>query len=120
MTQLDYETPTARSPRMFSSSAAAMGFIAGGLVTVPFAFLGMMSAGAGHGDYFYARLLFPVALALTCFTHSISFTAVLIQWPLYGFWMFGLQARSRWICLVVVAIAHVTLFFVASSNGNFT
>ena len=49
-------------------------------------FLGLMSAGAGHGDYFLAKILFPYTLLSTAAFDRIEppFMFLLIQYPVYG------------------------------------
>jgi hypothetical protein len=50
-------------------------------------FLGLMSAGAGHGDYFLAKILFPYTLFSTAVFDSIEppfMLLTLIQYPAYG------------------------------------
>ena len=59
------------------------------LVMTPAALiLAVMSAGAGHGDYFVAKLLFPYTMLSTFVFDSITIPFLLLaiaQFPIYGF-----------------------------------
>lgn len=87
--------------------------------------LGMMSAGAGHGNYLLAKALFPWTMLSTVFLSSItaSFIALaIIQYPTYGL-ILGLANRSvRLSRAPVVLISVHTLLAVvclALPNQNF-
>lgn len=72
------------SPK-FSSRA---GFLVGlGITPVAF-FLALYSAGAGHGDYGLARLLYPVPMLATLLTNTtitgLSIGLAALQFPAYG------------------------------------
>ncbi len=50
-------------------------------------FLGLMSAGAGHGDCFLAKILFPYTLLawqLSFSSRNFFFVVAIIQYPAYG------------------------------------
>jgi len=79
------ESPPARSRK---ASAVLKGVGIGAAVELPALLLGLMSAGAGHGDYVIAAMLFPVPLLLTGLTHGtiawLAGSLALLQFPLYG------------------------------------
>jgi hypothetical protein len=83
-----------------------LGALLGALVTPLALFVAMISAGAGHGDYLAARLLYPVPMLLTWITGdtitNISLALAFAQFPVYGY----LVGRFRPAGLFVVAVAH--------------
>ena len=89
-------------------------------------FLGLMSAGAGHGDYFLAKVLFPYTLLSTAvFDHIASpFIWVAgVQYPVYGLLM-GLANIPRKLTLAGGVLAFVHALAVvgafAFANPNFS
>jgi hypothetical protein len=73
----------ARWPVMFLGRAT-LAFIA---VTPVLLLVVVFTAGAGHGTYYAAKILFPYTMATTAFTTGIRepFVAVgIVQYPLYG------------------------------------
>ena len=80
-------------------------------------FLGLMSAGAGHGDYFLAKILFPYTLLYwQLFTSSreLFYVVAIIQYPAYGLSM-GVANLYRKSLIFGVALAVVHIAFVAGS-----
>ena len=80
-------------------------------------FLGLVSAGAGHGDYFLAKILFPYTLLYwQLFTSSREFFYVvaIIQYPAYGLLM-GVANLNRKFLIVGVALAIVHIACVVGS-----
>ena len=70
-------------------------------------FLGLMSAGAGHGDYFLAKILFPYTLLSTAAFDSIQppfMLLTVIQYPAYGV-LIGLGNIRRRLVLSSGALA---------------
>jgi hypothetical protein len=85
--------------------------LAVGLLVMPVAVaLGIDSAGAGHGNYLAAKVLFPFTMLSTFVLGSITLPFVLLgiaQFPVYG-WLVGQSARhKRWFGVVTVAVAHL-------------
>jgi hypothetical protein len=83
------------------------------LVVTPIAlFLGVLSAGAGHGHYGMAKLLFPYTMLPAMVSGQISSFFILLavaQFPAYGI-VLGLaneKGRAR-LGAVVLSIAHTT------------
>ena len=57
------------------------------IVTPIFLLLAIGSAGAGHGDYFLAKILFPFTMLSTIFINSIILPFIIlaiIQFPFYS------------------------------------
>ncbi len=95
------------------------------LIVTPLALLlGIGSGGAGHGDYFWAKILFPYTMLSTFLFESITAPFILlaiIQFPLYGFILAFASERKRFGSLVIVlAMAHILAaalcLFLASDN----
>lgn len=56
-------------------------------LTPVFLLLGTASGGGGHGDYFLAKLLFPLSMFSTLFLGSITWPFIVlavVQYPAYG------------------------------------
>jgi hypothetical protein len=82
------------------------------VVLTPIAlFFGMVSGGAGHGDYFIAKLLFPYTMLSTTFFGEINlvFLAVaLIQFPFYGCLVaFGIHTGKVRLSVLLLAAIHI-------------
>jgi hypothetical protein len=73
----------------------------------------LAAAGAGHGTYLPAKLLFPFAMLCAVFGSSITapyIVIALVQFPLYGVLLDAASRRSRFtLCAVILACAHLTL-----------
>jgi len=70
------------------------------VVTTPVCLvLALASAGAGHGDYVLARILFPYTMLAALFfkeiTTPLMFLAI-AQFPLYGVALGGAARGERW------------------------
>lgn len=106
---------------MNKGSRPIMGLALGALIT-PFAvMLAIASAGAGHGDYILARVLFPYSMLLTRFVES-TFLYPLIGWalaqfPFYGFliaWRTGLKRNVA--TAAAITAAHLVAVAVCFSG----
>lgn len=78
-------------------------------------FLGLVSTGAGHGDYFLAKLLFPYSMLSTVAFGEINLIFLvisLVQFPIYGLILaVGVQANmAKTIALATVAIHLFAVF----------
>ncbi|MCB9383173.1 MAG: hypothetical protein H6509_01055 [Bryobacterales bacterium] len=77
--------------------------------------LGVGSAGAGHGDYLWAKLLFPMTMASAQFLEEITPPFILlaiIQYPVYGM-ILGFANRQDQLDHAIVALTAAHLLFVA-------
>jgi len=86
----------------------------GGLVTLPAALLTIASAGAGHGNYLFARVLFPYTMLLTRLTDDTVTLPLIVlglaQFPLYGA-VVGLAASTGRTVLTLAHLGAVVLCF---------
>jgi hypothetical protein len=95
------------------------------LIVTPIALLlGVASAGAGHGDYRLAMILFPYTLLSAVIFDSITTPFIIlaiIQFPLYGIALGyankkgRLAAMSILLC-VVHGVASTAMLLVANEN----
>lgn len=69
------------------------------LVATPFCLLlALASAGAGHGDYFWAKIIYPYTMLSTLLFNSITIPFILlaiVQVPIYGVLLSIAWARDR-------------------------
>ncbi len=73
-----------------------IGLLSGIVLTVPACLIAFVSSGAGHGDYFLFKLVYPITMLSTFLFGSITAPFILIglaQFPLYGY-LVGLNWRS--------------------------
>lgn len=102
------------------------GVLAGVLLSLPALFLALLSAGAGHGDYGFARALFPMPMLLTLIQSDnigiLSMATSLLQFPLYGLVLADAFARRRmgWAALLVVVHAAAAILCFAGIVPNFS
>jgi hypothetical protein len=69
--------------------------------------MGIMSAGAGHGSYTIAKILFPYTMLSTVRNESITLGWMLfavVQYPIYG--LIVSAARNRKAGLLALTIFH--------------
>ena len=89
------------------------------LVLTPFFLLvGFFSAGAGHGSYFFAKVLFPFTMMSTVFYDEITLTFLVLgvfQFPIYGVF---LGAMNR-LCLKRSAIVALSILHVCATAACF-
>jgi hypothetical protein len=76
----------------------------------------MFVAGAGHGSYALAKVLFPFAMLAAVIGHSIGLISILlacVQFPIYGlvignrFRTSSFRESAIWIVLIHFAVATV-------------
>ncbi len=92
--------------------------MAGGLLTLPLLFLAFLSSGGGHGDYLFARALFPVPMLLTfnAVINPLSLIAALAQFPVYG-WITGRALAKSEVQGPVAILALHVLAVIACFSG---
>ncbi len=95
------------------------------LIVTPIALLlGIGSAGAGHGDYRLAMVLFPYTMLSTTIFNSITAPFILlaiIQFPLYGVILGYASEKGRFVSVLILlclvhCVASTGMFLVASDN----
>ena len=91
-----------------SFSGAAIGLGIGVTITPPALLLAILSAGAGHGDYGLAKLLFPYSMLLTRLTGD-TITLPLIALALTQFPVYGGLIGVYWNRRLAVFIAAILL-----------
>ena len=91
------------------------------LMASPFLLLvGFVSAGAGHGSYVWARILFPfAAIALALGMPPLILILSVVQYPVYGLLLTGATRREKFLIaafaiVVVHALCVVPTFTVLS------
>jgi len=98
--------------------------VIGVLLTPVCLLLAVGSGGAGHGDYFYAKLLYPYAMLVALLFDSLVIPFILLavpQFPLYGA-LCGLAAAkglglTAGLALIIMhALAVALCFLLAGSN----
>lgn len=100
-----YEPP-ARNPVF----AVLTGVVFGALIALPALLVAAVSGGAGHGDYFAARLVFPFSMLLTLVEESIgvvSLSVALLQFPLYGALIGWIVSRRSYRPAIAMALLHL-------------
>jgi hypothetical protein len=87
------------------------------LVATPICLLmGIGSAGAGHGDYFLARILFPFTMLSAIIFDSITipFLALAVaQFPIYGILLGRASVKSRLLPAAAAILITHALFVAA-------
>ncbi len=103
--------------------AFAAPFIACLIATPICLFLALLSGGVGHGDYLWAKILFPYSMLSTLPFESLTTASIIlaiIQFPLYGVAL-GLANRRQKIghvaiALIIIHIFAVIIFFLIGSR----
>ena len=110
---METRPPTPLDNKM-NSQFVRRGLVIGVITTVLALILAILSAGAGHGNYAFACLMFPYTMLLTPVADNrITLPLILIalfQFPLYGA-LIGWFWSSKEIAIVmaaVITILHVT------------
>ena len=83
------------------------------VITIPAIFLAVMSGGAGHGHYTFARLFFPFPMVLSALVGSIELPFLgiaVIQFPLYGLILDTFRARGRFLSGALALTAFHLVF----------
>lgn len=97
------------------------------LVVTPIALLlGLGSAGAGHGDYRLAMVLFPYTLLSTAIFDSITtpfIIVAIIQFPFYGLALGHANENGRLVSMsIVLCVVHgvASTVMLLLANENFS
>ena len=126
---LGYEGPRGRGIRFDDrlANAVIVSAVAGMLITFPAVYLAVLSAGAGLGDYGYARLLFPIPICVAVFvTGSIDTPSIVLalgQFPFYGVviaYFAVSRPRRFWVAVSVLLLAHFLALFACSASSAFS
>jgi len=102
------DQPISAPQRIMRGTWSGAGF--GCLITAPAIFAAVMSAGAGHGTYIAARVLFPFSLLLTRLEGSIGPFAVgvgVLQFTIYGALVGRAVALGARAPLLLITVAHL-------------
>lgn len=90
---------------------ALIGFALGVPLTLLALIFAIASAGAGHGDYLAARLLFPVPMLVSLLTEDTikgpSTVTALLQFPAYGAVIGWSWARHMSYLPLLAAAVHI-------------
>lgn len=94
-----------------SLKAVIIGLGIGILISPVAAVLAMVSGGAGHGHYEFARLLFPYTMLLTRIAgDTITVPLIilaLVQFPIYGAFIGGfVPKRQAWAMGAILFAVH--------------
>jgi hypothetical protein len=111
--KLDYQTPLPKPRRSFAGIASIC-VVSGVLVTPIAMFLAIASGGAGHGNYGFARLLFPYSMLLTLtvgntITNPLIVLAM-VQFPIYGMFLARsalASGKSFFYTFIAIGTAHL-------------
>lgn len=101
------------------NKSSKIGTIVGVTLTPFLAILALFSAGAGHGDYFLARIFYPLPmLILMSGAGGFIIPLVLLQYPFFG-WLIGhCISRKQFIrlALILVLLQFFPMVFVLREN----
>jgi hypothetical protein len=92
------------------SRSSLIGLALSSVVGVLCLLAAVFAAGAGHGTYLPAKILFPFAMLAGVFGRSISLPYVvlaLLQFPLYGLFLGAVFRSPRFVlCVIILSCAH--------------
>lgn len=96
--------------------------IVGALLTPLCLLFAIGSGGGGHGDYFYAQLLYPYTMLWALRVGAIWLPSIMLaifQFPLYGL-IYALAAKKRKqvIVAIVLVIAHTFAVILCLQPAN--
>ena len=102
-----------------NAASTVIGVAAGVLLTAPALLLAIASGGAGHGDYGFARALFPVPMVIAGLADHIgpvSIALAAMQLPAVGGLIgWSIAQRRAWPAITAVG-AHLLAIAVAFSG----
>ena len=88
----------------------SIGIVIGALLALPALFIAIASGGAGHGDYVWARALFPLTMLLMLIEGTIGpigITVSLLQFPFYGGLAGWTLTRRNYLAVGLAASIHL-------------
>lgn len=109
---MEQSNSAASRPRLDRWRGVRIGII----FTCPAILAAIMSAGAGHGSYITARVLFPFAMLVSQLEGSIGPVAMsvgLLQFPLYGALLgrtVGEKTTTTWLVTTAHLVATLACF----------
>ncbi len=80
----------------------------GSAISFPLAYLSLLSAGSGHGDYIIARIIYPYAFLSVFYLNGSSLfnaTLAIIQYPIYSILLWNRNIIGLSI-IAIFGIAH--------------
>jgi hypothetical protein len=97
--------------------------IIGGILITPFCvLLAILSSGAGHGNFLYAKILFPYTMLSALQERLISMPFLLFgifQFPLYGLiYARAMKKRKQGSVAIVLVIAHILAVILCLQLAN--
>ena len=106
------------------TSAISKPFVVSLVATPFFLFAAVASAGAGHGSYFLAKVLFPFTMLSTLVFGSVTAPAIalaVLQFPFYGFILGRANVKGRVrtpaaVLLLLHSLAVVACFILIGDN----
>ncbi len=84
-------------------------------------FLAFLSAGGGHGDYLFCKLLFPIPMYIGIVQGKIGIVSLilsLIQYPLVGIAPLLLSFRHAKYFCILFAVAHIVFAVMAVTHPS--
>jgi hypothetical protein len=98
-------------------SRSLIGALIGIALEIPALLAAIGFAGAGHGTYWLAKILFPLTMASTAITGDISgpaIVAALVQFPIYGLIIAIGQTNAKcWRNAGMILLIHALLILVS-------
>jgi Ca2+/Na+ antiporter len=105
--------------RKITARGDLIGIAIGVAVTPVVIILAMVSMGAGHGDYLWAKVFFPVlTFVMVCGAGVFVFPFVFVQYPFFGWYIGRCISKRRFVRLaVILLILHVIPMFIMLTRG---
>jgi hypothetical protein len=101
-----------------------IGVVAGAVFGALATLLAAGAAGAGHGTYVPAAILFPYTMSISALMGTIALPLIalaFLQYPIYG-WLMGRASKVGQTSFALLCVHVASIFaalFVMSSRGSF-